>query len=163
MERYIIDVDNFPLVSDEEKQLYEEWANADDDDDDDEPLDFAVDENLSEQFHAALVRLTTRCGQLKPLPSKCAFNIALELKDDSHVPPPVSHPKSWIPVQPSPQETDIKNSEVPKEGEHPSQVRITPVRTVASGEFQFETWIEESKAKFNLAGKPIDSTKSNTK
>lgn len=100
-------------------------------------LDIGVDTNLAEQMRSALILLTTRCAHLKPLPDKCSFIIATELKDDVDLEPPVGHPQAWISVQPS----------LPKTGEalrqDPGALRFTPIRTVEAGTFKFETWIEE--------------------
>ncbi|KAF3000256.1 hypothetical protein E8E13_007950 [Curvularia kusanoi] len=131
-------------------------------------FDIGVDTDLAEQMRAALVSLTTRCAQLKPLPEKCSFNIAMELKDEADIDPPIRHPQVWVPVQPSLQKTGrkpIKFATVEDEDEQGSTqeskdsqdngkvgkdlggVRFTPIRTVQTGTFRFETWIEEGRAK----------------
>ncbi|KAF2631971.1 DNA-binding protein [Macroventuria anomochaeta] len=143
-------------------------------------FDIGVDTNLAEQMRAALISLTTRCAQLSPLPEKCSFNISMELKDEADVDPPVAHPQAWIPVQPSLQKTgrwNDKRAKVEDEGEDGSMpetktpedkrrkgedlggVRVTPIRTVETGTFRFETWVEEGRAKFGgfggkVKGKP---------
>lgn len=132
-------------------------------------FDIGVDTNLAEQMRAALISLTTRCAQLKPLPDKCSFNICMELKDEADVDPPIGHPQAWIPVQPSLQKTGrktIRHARVEDEGDEGSTqetneledkrkrgedlggLRFTPIRTVEAGTFRFETWIEEGRAKF---------------
>lgn len=132
-------------------------------------FDIGVDTNLSEQMRAALISLATRCAQLKPLPDKCSFNIAIELKDEADVDPPIGHPQAWIPVQPSLQKTGrstSRHARVDDEGdggltqesselENEKKIgadlgglRFTPIRTVETGTFRFETWIEEGRAKF---------------
>ncbi|KAJ4342467.1 hypothetical protein N0V87_001086 [Didymella glomerata] len=132
-------------------------------------FDIGVETDLAEQMRAALISLTTRCAQLKPLPDKCSFNIAMELKDEADVDPPIGHPQAWIPVQPSLQKTGRKafrHATVEDEGADGSTqessetgdkrrrggdlggLRFTPIRTVEAGTFRFETWIEEGRAKF---------------
>lgn len=136
-------------------------------------FDIGVDTNLAEQMRAALISLTTRCAQLKPLPEKCSFNISMELKDEADVDPPVGHPQAWIPVQPSLQKIGrkpVKHARVEDEGAEGSTqeskdsedkrkmgedlggVRVTPIRTVETGTFRFETWVEEGRAKFGEVG-----------
>ncbi|KAG9202891.1 hypothetical protein G6514_003914 [Epicoccum nigrum] len=121
-------------------------------------FDLGVDTNLAEQMRAALISLTTRCAQLKPLPEKCSFNIAMELKDEADVDPPIRHPQAWIPVQPSLQKTGrkpIRHAAVEDEDEEGltqeskdlGGIRFTPIRTVEAGTFRFETWVEEGRAK----------------
>lgn len=132
-----------------------------------------VDVDLSEQFRAALVVLTTRCAQLKPLPPNCAFNIALELKDEGDADPPIGHPQAWIPVQPSLQKTGRAkalagsdggegsakgHANKGKEGQDAGGVRTTPIRAVEAGVFRFETWVEEGEAKFKAQGSTQSSS-----
>ena len=131
-------------------------------------FDLGVDTNLAEQMRAALISLTTRCAQLKPLPEKCSFNIAMELKDEADIDPPIRHPQAWIPVQPSLQKTGrkpIRHAAVEDEdeegltqgsrdsedkgtiGKDLGGIRFTPIRTVEAGTLRFETWVEEGRAK----------------
>lgn len=165
MERYMLDVSVFPVVEKGDRNTEIEW---DDPAAVDEPiagnskgkqkaLDADVDVNFSEQFRAALITLTTRCSQLKPLPSNCSFNISMELKDEGDIDPPIGHPQPWIPVQPSLQKTGRKggaqsesSEEEKREGEDLGGAKVTPIRTVEAGVFRFETWIEEGKAKFEM-------------
>jgi mitotic spindle assembly checkpoint protein MAD2B len=172
IERFMLDVSQFPAVSKQERERELEWASSDQANKDGSTeneekgksrTEVDVDVDLSEQFRAALFMLTTRCAQLKPLPPNCAFNIALELKDESDVDPPIGHPQAWIPVQPSLQKTGRKNAQAEpaggddstkgdankgKEGSDLGGVRTTPIRAVEAGVFRFETWVEEGKAKF---------------
>ncbi|KZM24435.1 hypothetical protein ST47_g4415 [Ascochyta rabiei] len=199
MERFVLDVDAFPVLDRDERNVGLEWASSppssppssrasssrsaspsshpDGDNTpsrsrsrsrEPRPLDVGVDTDLSEQFRAALISLTTRCAQLAPLPEHCSFNISMELKDEADVDPPVGHPQAWIPVQPSLQKTGRRNDRratVEDEPEHGSTqeskaedkrkrgqdlggVRVTPIRTVEAGTFRFETWVEEGRAKF---------------
>lgn len=162
----MLDVSRFPVVSKADREMEIEFFPES------EPhpsengkgkakvLDADVESDLSEQFRAALVLLTTRCSQLKPLPLNCSFNLAIELK--AEVDPPIGHPQPWIPVEPSLQKTGrgtVSSSEdgsdklairegSRKEGQDIGGVHTTPIRAVETGVLQFETWIEESKAKF---------------
>jgi mitotic spindle assembly checkpoint protein MAD2B len=175
MERYMFDVSTFPVVSKNERNMEIEWDSPSDDagneSDASEPavkkkkgkekeLDAGVDVDISEQFRAALIVLTTRTSQLAALPPNCSFNISMELKDEGDVDPPIRHPQPWIPVQPSLQKTgrkatardedEEKDVEAGKksEGGDLGGVKVTPIRSVQAGVFRFETWVEEGKAKF---------------
>jgi mitotic spindle assembly checkpoint protein MAD2B len=167
MERFMLDVSQFPVVDKNERNTEIEWES------DEElrgkgkqkALDADVNVDLSESFRAALVLLTTRCSQLSPLPPNCSFNVSMELKDDADVDPPIGHPQAWIPVQGSLQKTgrkggvgnDIGGRE---EGADLGGVRVTPIRAVEAGVFRFETWVEEGKAKFEPEEPEKDSEKS---
>jgi mitotic spindle assembly checkpoint protein MAD2B len=184
MERYMLDVSAFPVVAKSERNMEVEWEyNSSEDDARDgedgedqvrkkgkeKELDADVDTNLSEQFRAALIALTTRTARLDALPAGCSFNVSMELKDEADVDPPVRHPQPWIPVQPSLQKTGRKvtvrdedeEEDIEKgkrsEGDDLGGVKVTPIRTVEAGVFRFETWVEEGKAKFEMLEK--DSTK----
>ncbi|KAF2833310.1 DNA-binding protein [Ophiobolus disseminans] len=186
MERYMFDVGEFPVVGRNERNMEIEWDSASEGDgerDGDETdtsvptkkgkgkqkeLDADVDVNLSEQFRAALIVLSTRTSLLAPLPPNCSFNICMELKDEGDVDPPIRHPQPWIPVQPSLQKTgrrvtvrDEAEEEVVQEGrkgEDLGGVKVTPIRSVEAGVFRFETWIEEGRAKFEAIGKSQETT-----
>ena len=101
-------------------------------------------------------------------PATLPFNIAMELKDEADVDPPIRHPQAWIPVQPSLQKTGRKpishaaveddDEEGLAQGSRDSEdkgtigkdlggIRFTPIRTVEAGTFRFETWVEEGRAK----------------
>lgn len=189
MERYMFDVSTFPVVEKNERNMEIEWdynssSHPSPNNSDDEtnlnprqkgkqkPLDLDVDTNLSEQFRAALISLTTRTSQLSPLPSNCSFNISMELKDEGDVHPPIRHPQPWIPVQPSLQKSSRKatsrdeseEKEVEagrqREGEDLGGVTVTPIRSVEAGVFRFETWVEEGRAKFEGAGAESRETSS---
>lgn len=178
MERYMFDVSSFPVVEKNERNMEIEWdCNSSDGhgSDGEEAVtkkkgkqklyDASVDVNLSEQFRAALISLTSRTSKLAPLPSNCSYNISMELKDEGDIDPPIGHPQPWIPVQPSLQKTgrrvtsrdedeedDIESGRrANKEGTDLGGDKVTPIRTVEAGVFRFETWIEEGKAKFEQA------------
>lgn len=176
MERYMLDVSKFPVVSKNERNMEIAWEyKSSDEEINSDPeiqrpkrpkktkeLDADVDVNLSEQFRAALISLTSRTSQLSDLPPSCSFNISMELKDEADVDPPIKHSQPWIPVQPSLQKTGRKvtardeseEEEIEKgkgkhkEGEDLGGLKVTPIRTVEAGVFRFETWVEEGSAKF---------------
>ncbi|KAF2786167.1 DNA-binding protein [Melanomma pulvis-pyrius CBS 109.77] len=163
MERFMLDVSQFPVVEKGERNTEIEWEEGVDAEDGREKEkekekapDADVDVNLSESFRAALITLTTRCSQLSPLPPNCSFNISMELKDEADIDPPIGHPRPWIPVQPSLQKTGRKggvekrDDEERTQGEDLGGLRVTPIRTVEAGVFRFETWVEEGRAKFEL-------------
>ncbi|OCL08976.1 DNA-binding protein [Glonium stellatum] len=86
--------------------------------------------------------------------------------------PPVGHPQPWIPVQPSLQRTrggsesgsgsaggsadDMSGegggrSAGAREGADLGGARTTPIRAVEAGVLSFEMWVEEGKAKLEMA------------
>jgi mitotic spindle assembly checkpoint protein MAD2B len=153
---------------DEEEEEEEEDEEDEEKEDDEEGVeekqkapDTDIDVDLSEQFRAAFVALTSRCAQLAPLPPHCSFNISMELKDEGDADPPMAHPQSWIPIQPSLQKTGRKDADADKsavgrqEGEDLGGAKTTPIRTVEAGVFRFETWIEEGRAKFETLNKDM--------
>lgn len=161
LERYMLDVSRFPVVAKQDRARDIEWEPLSSPPTPDkntattterETHNDALSANLSEQFRAALIALTTRTSRLAPLPTHCSFNISMELKDEADVDPPLRHPTPWVPVQPSLQKTGRKGRDEgegsPGEGAHLGGVRVTPIRSVEAGVFMFETWVEEGKAKF---------------
>ena len=172
MERYMFDTSRFPRVERNERNVEIEWESSPEEEEarkkgKERELDVEVDVNLSEQFRAAFMALSTRTTMLEPLPENCSFNICMELRDEAHVDPPIRHPQPWIPVQPSLQKTGrkatVRDEEDEEErekgineGEDLGGVKVTPVRSVEAGVFRFETWIEEGKGKFE---KQSDNTK----
>ena len=169
MERYMLDVSGFPVVEKGERNMEIEWEEEENGESGagvkrkQKALDTDVDVNLSEQFRAALLMLTTRTSQLAPLPPHCSFNISMELKDEGDADPPIGHPQPWIPVQPSLQRTGRKSAQTEHvegvdEGEDLGGAKVTPIRTVEAGVFRFETWIEEGKAKFQIPEKSSKSS-----
>ncbi|KAF9740893.1 hypothetical protein PMIN06_011169 [Paraphaeosphaeria minitans] len=182
LERYMLDVSAFPVVTREERFMDIEWEKSETEKAEAERraaeeaaaeaeaaghkgkgkakqkpkgLDAEVDVNLSEQFRAAFITLTTRASRLEPLPPDCSFNISMELKDEADVDPPIGHPQKWVPSQPSLQKTGRKGAVLNDEERHGRSeggdlggAKVTPIRTVEAGVFRFETWIEEGKAKF---------------
>jgi mitotic spindle assembly checkpoint protein MAD2B len=173
MERYMFDVGQFPVVGKNERNMELVWDDSESDmqrhgegeggEDTGEKrggqqaLDADVDTDLSEQFRAALIALTTRTGQLSPLPPHCSFSISMELKDEVDVGAPVGHPQPWVPVQPSLQKTGRGGGQGDGGGEggqgsDVGGVRVTPIRSVEAGVFRFETWVEEGQAKLQREG-----------
>jgi mitotic spindle assembly checkpoint protein MAD2B len=139
MERFMLDVSQFPVVPKNERSMGIEWerdgspaefevSEHEEGEEEEErvlrqvekgkgkgkekakPLDADTEVDMSEQFRAALVMLNTRCAQLKPLPKHCSFNISMELKDEPDIDPPVGHPQPWVPVQSSLQKTGRKGA-----------------------------------------------------
>ncbi|PSN73158.1 DNA-binding protein [Corynespora cassiicola Philippines] len=165
LERYMLDVHLFPVVTKPERQTraaFERRVAAKVPLGQQPVLDKDVPPNLSEQFRAAFIALTTRCSRLEPLPKNCSFNITMELKDNAQADPPIGYEKDWIPVQPSVQATGRKHSAVENtdEGGDLGGERVMPLRAVSTGAFRFETWIEEGKAKFATAPEPEKASSS---
>lgn len=117
------------------------------------------DVDMAEQFRAVLARVSTSSASLKPLPKACPFTLAIELKDEPEIDPPIGHPQPWIPAEPTVQKTKLdftENQADPdarpmRRGEDLGGEKAVPLRAVRSGEMDFEVWIEESKAKLKLA------------
>lgn len=161
LERYIWDVSRFPVVArpqDQETMFASSSATAARDGSGGGDAKTAAadrgEENvdLEEQFRAALAKLTV-CGDvLAPLPPGCTFTVAVEMKDEVDVDPPVGHPQPWIPVQPDLQA--VRRSRVGEDenelGRELGGAKTTPVRSVRAGEMIFEMWIEEGKAKVDM-------------
>ena len=127
VERFMLDVSRFPTVAlaDLDTPMERTTPNGDK-----VPTLPRVD--MEEQFRATLSRLASCSSTLKPLPSGCMFNIAIELKEEGQ--PPLSHPQPWMPVQPV-----QKHDAIGQVGK-----KAVPVRAVAAGEMLLECWIEEA-------------------
>ena len=97
------------------------------------PLDETTPPDLSEQFRATLVQLTTHCSKRKCLPESTAWQIYMELKVGNDV--PTQHPKQWGPVQ-----LPIKAAET-----EDTRFEIHPVRKLVYGALILDTWIEVYK------------------
>ncbi|KAI1079148.1 DNA-binding protein [Whalleya microplaca] len=102
--------------------------------------------NVDEQLRAAVRRLAFAGEKMAPLPDGCTFTIAVELRGEGEA--PIGHPQPWIPTQPSLQ-TNSKDGRPP--GEDVGGARTTPLRAVEAGPLFFECWVEEGKAKEELA------------
>lgn len=114
--------------------------------------------DIEEQFRAAMTKLTVCSTVLKPLPKHCTYTLAIELKDDPGIDPPLGHPQPWIPVEAGLQKTDTNTRDdggqkVYVRGEDLGGARVKPVRRVDVGELGFEMWIEEGRAKLQATKK----------
>ena len=127
VERFMLDVSRFPTVAlaDLDTPMERTAANG-------ERVPTLPRIDMEEQFRATLSRLASCSSALKPLPSGCIFNVAIELKEEGQ--PPLNHPQPWMPVQPV--QADIALGQVQK--------KAVPVRAVAAGEMLLECWIEEA-------------------
>ncbi|KAF2018740.1 DNA-binding protein [Aaosphaeria arxii CBS 175.79] len=134
LERFLLDVSRFPVISPRERDREIDLArdplspsspgvslsNPSSSNDappkaSATPLDKDVEANLSEQYRAALISLHTRCARLGPLPKGCGFNVSMELRDDAEVDPPIggragAEQGVWIPAQESLQRTGRKGA-----------------------------------------------------
>ncbi|KAL8785455.1 MAG: hypothetical protein Q9195_008632 [Heterodermia aff. obscurata] len=129
--------------------------------------------DLPEQFRATIARLSTLSGILGPLPADCGFTLAIELRDELGVDPPIGHPQPWIAAEPGLQrergagKVDDGSGDVAgsgkgeneswegegkagsKKGKDLGGVKTTPVRSLEAGAFVMEVWVEEGKGKFD--------------
>lgn len=128
LERFVIDVSRFPVVSlaDTDTPLERSATNAD-------KIPILPTVDLEEQCRATMSALANCGSLLSPLPNSCTFTLAIELKGEGNA--PIGHPQPWVPVQPA----DNKGSD------GISYNRTTPLRAVSAGDFIFETWVEESE------------------
>ncbi|KAH7355332.1 DNA-binding protein [Rhexocercosporidium sp. MPI-PUGE-AT-0058] len=159
MERFMFDVERFPVVG--EKERWTEFEARDQNPDlipnpnPNPNSDVNVNEgkagvpraDIEEQLRGTIRRLDYACSRLTPLPKNCTFSIAVELRDEPDVEPPIGHPQPWIPSEPSLQTGEKGNSETI--GKDLGGVKSVPVRLVETGEFVLEAWIEEGRAKFD--------------
>ena len=124
--------------------------------------------DLPEQFRATLARLSTSLGRLNPLPEDCSFTLAIELRDEEGVDPPIGRGDRWVAAEPGLQkerrregggyggfegssgDTETEEFRVgeSKKGKDLGGVRTTPVRALEAGAFRMEVWIEEGRGKF---------------
>lgn len=124
--------------------------------------------DLPEQFRATLARLSTSLTRLNPLPEDCSFTLAIELRDEEEVDPPIGRGDRWVAAEPGLQkerrregggyggvEGSSGDTEVEefgmgetKKGKDLGGVRTTPVRALEAGAFRMEVWVEEGKGKF---------------
>ncbi len=160
LERFLFDVAGFPVVpTSEGLTIFEDddataaaaatattsasastWANAAD---------------VEEQFRAVMSKLAYCGSSLGTLPERCSFTVCIELKDD--VEAPIGHPQPWIPSPPTLQRPTKGASQ--RVGQDLGGVKTHPIRTVESGEFVLELWIEEGREKRRLqeeAAKALD-------
>lgn len=115
--------------------------------------------DLPEQFRATLARLSTSLTRLNPLPEDCSFTLAIELRDEEEVDPPIGRGDRWVAAEPGLQkerrregggDTEVEEFGMgeTKKGKYLGGVRTTPVRALEAGAFRMEVWIEEGKGKF---------------
>ncbi|KAN0096553.1 DNA-binding protein [Hyaloscypha variabilis] len=138
MERYLFDVERFPVVDPKETLTEFEAREGQGD------LKISVTD-IEEQLRATIRRLSYACSRMGPLPEGCTFTVAVELRDQAE--PPIGHPQPWIPSEPSLQTGEKGSSE--NIGSDLGGIKSTPVRLVEAGEFILETWVEEGRAKYH--------------
>jgi mitotic spindle assembly checkpoint protein MAD2B len=97
------------------------------------PLDEHTPPDLSEQFRATFIELTTHCSRLRCLPKSTTWQIYMELKAENDV--SIQYPQSWGPVQ-LPAEVAETEDE---------RLMIYPVREAIYEALVFEAWIEVYK------------------
>ncbi|OWP06494.1 hypothetical protein B2J93_9267 [Marssonina coronariae] len=141
MERFMFDVERFPVVGEKER-----WTEFEGRVEGEQAGVKRAD--VEEQLRGTIRRLDYACSKLAPLPGGCTFSVAVELRDEAEV--PIGHPQPWIPSEPSLQTGDKAGSETV--GKDLGGVKSTPVRLVEAGEFILETWVEEGRAKFDYDG-----------
>ncbi|CZS96354.1 related to MUS-26 protein MUS-26, involved in DNA repair [Rhynchosporium agropyri] len=147
MERFMFDVERFPVVGEKERWTEFEARDQAPNHDPAEKLRAGVRRaDIEEQLRGTIRRLDYACSKLTPLPENCTYSIAVELRDEPEVEPPIGHPQPWIPSEPSLQTGERGESE--SIGKDVGGVRSVPVRLVEAGEFVLEAWIEEGRAKF---------------
>ncbi|CZT11174.1 hypothetical protein WAI453_010908 [Rhynchosporium graminicola] len=147
MERFMFDVERFPVVGEKERWTEFEARDQAPNHDPAEKLRAGVRRaDIEEQLRGTIRRLDYACSKLTPLPENCTYSIAVELRDEPEVEPPIGHPQPWIPSEPSLQTGERGESE--SIGKDVGGVRSVPVRSVEAGEFVLEAWIEEGRAKF---------------
>ncbi|KAG9247707.1 DNA-binding protein [Calycina marina] len=142
LERFMFDVEGFPAVP--EKERLTEFEGTDGGDGEELRIS-RVD--VEEQLRST-VRKLAYCGEkLGGLPDGCTYTVAVELKQQAD--PPIGHPQPWVPSEPNLQTGEKGTSE--KVGADIGGVKTVPVRSVESGQFVFESWIEEGKSKQKYA------------
>jgi len=99
-------------------------------------------------------------GKLKALPEDCSFTLAIELRDEEDIDPPLGREGGWIAAEPGLQRerkgkeraSDDGGGEfgqgASKKGRDLRGVKTTPVRSLEAGAFRMEVWVEEGRGKF---------------
>jgi mitotic spindle assembly checkpoint protein MAD2B len=131
LERFVFDVSRFPIVPASEIDVTMQRMTADS-----TKLPILPMVDLEEQLRATMSRLSNCGSMLEPLPTGCAFTLAIELRDEASR--PIGHPQPWIPAQPDPDQDITRNDQ--------AQHTTTPIRSVRAGEMVFETWIDKLKS-----------------
>ncbi|KFY47458.1 hypothetical protein V495_01943 [Pseudogymnoascus sp. VKM F-4514 (FW-929)] len=98
--------------------------------------------DIEEQLRATIRRLAYTAEKMPKLPEGCTYTIIVELRDDAT--PPIGHPQPWVPSPPALQKTVDKETETTTEGPALRGPRATPIRSVDSGAFVLETWVEQA-------------------
>ncbi|KAG0652927.1 DNA polymerase zeta processivity subunit [Hyphodiscus hymeniophilus] len=143
MERFVFDVERFPVVP--EKERLTEFVREGGEGEDRLKGTGVSAVDVEEQLRAAVRKLAYCGGKLGELPEGCTYTVVVELKDG--VEPPIGHPQPWIPSEPSLQTGKKGDSE--RIGSDLGGVKTVPVRAVEAGEFILESWIEEGKSKID--------------
>lgn len=149
MERFMFDVERFPVVAEKERWTEFEARDQHPDANPDplRKLQAGVSRaDIEEQLRGTIRRLDYACSRLTPLPENCTYSIAVELRDEPDAEPPIGHPQPWIPSEPTLQTGETGGSQTV--GADLGGVRSVPIRLVEAGEFVLEAWIEEGRAKF---------------
>ena len=147
LERFLFDVSGFPTVPHGEALTIFEGTEGQTAEPDvaEQRLRISV-VDIEEQLRATIRKLSYCGSSLGPLPEDCTYTVAVELKNKAD--PPIGHPQPWVPSEPSLQTGEKGQSQTI--GRDLGGVRSVPVRAVEAGEFRFESWIEEGKAKMDL-------------
>ena len=94
---------------------------------------------------------------LRPLPKDSSFTLAIELRDEDDVDPPLGRDGGWIAAEPGLQkerkgrEHDSSGDGVvegSRKGKDLGGVKTTPIRSLEAGVFRMEVWVEEGRGKF---------------
>ncbi|KAH0563052.1 hypothetical protein GP486_002385 [Trichoglossum hirsutum] len=158
LERVVFDLSGFPTIPPSD-------ANTPFEEEDSDVTSLA---DIMEQLRGAMRKLAFCGSSLTPLPADCTFNVSMELKAGIER-PQVDHTSlPWVPVRQSLQPAAASASGAgrasgrdqgtvnrprakrkSKVGGDLGGARTTPIRTVESGAFMLEVWVEESEAKVN--------------
>jgi mitotic spindle assembly checkpoint protein MAD2B len=160
MERYVLNLSEFPKVPVEETQTVFEGrekqtigSNS--------AMPSPVD--LDAQFRASLARLASSCERLTPLSKndEFGFTVCIEVREDAQAPVGITKDEqAWIVAEPrlvnqqssslSSLVSDIRDkSQKPQEQDPDKKVKTVPIRRVEAGELRLELWVEESRQKLD--------------
>jgi mitotic spindle assembly checkpoint protein MAD2B len=128
LERFVFDVSQFPTVPSDDLDTLLERSGSDG-----EPEAILPLVDMEEQFRATMSKLSNCGTTLKPVPERCTFTVAIELKKEGQA--PVSHPQPWIPAQRDAHGT-LPDGSITKSYSH----RTTSMRSVRAGDMRFEAW-----------------------
>jgi mitotic spindle assembly checkpoint protein MAD2B len=101
--------------------------------------------DIEQQLRATIRMLNYTGEKMTPLPEDCTFTVMVELRDEAE--PPIDHPhkQPWEASVPDLQTTRDKEAGDAKRGNALGGDRSRPVRTIDSGAFVLETWVEEAE------------------